>query len=100
MTDSMVPIIRQMHEAETDADRARLLLNVPDGVLAKYAGVFAAACRRAGFVGGESYVALRVSAFAAVRDDMGNLPRPLTLALKDARTELVAVLGRLGATDG
>lgn len=100
MTDSMVPIIRQMHEAETDAVRARLLLNLPDGVLAKYAGVFASACRRARFDAGEEYVALRVAAFAAVRDDCGNLPRLLALSLRDARAAMIAATGAAGADHG
>ena len=88
--DNMLPIIRQMHDADGDAVRARLLLNVPDLILAKYRSVFCGACRRAQFDLGEAYVLLKVDAMQAVRDDLGNLPQDKALALRDLRAALVA----------
>ena len=71
MTDTMLPIIRQMHDAADDHARAAVLLCVPDSVLLKYRDVFEAACRRAGFNLGLSYIDVRRAAFCAVRGPDG-----------------------------
>lgn len=96
MTDSMMPIIRQMHEADGDAERATILLAVPDLVLAKYADVFVEACRRARFDDGEEFIAVRLSALRAVRDGFGNLPEPIALHWKAMRTILIGHRDALG----
>lgn len=90
--DSMIPILRQMHDAETDSARARILLNVPDILLAKYREPFEQACRRARFDAGEDFILQRVVAMRAVRDDLGNLPKEKALALKDGRIRMVSIL--------
>ncbi len=100
MTDTMLPIIRQMLDAEDDAARARILLNVPDLVLAKYRETFEQACRRARFDAGEEYITVRLATLLAVRDDMGNLPRELALAAKSYRAEMVIATGWAGGEHG
>lgn len=74
MTDSMLPILRQMHDAETDQERARLLLQCPDAILLKYRSAFEAACLRARFDIGVEFIAWRCVTFHAVRLPDGNLP--------------------------
>lgn len=91
--NDMLPIVRQMHEADGDAARAAILLALPDLVLAKHAEVFAAACRRARFDGGEEFVFVRAAALRAVRDRMGNLPAETALHLAGLRKLMVAVAG-------
>ena len=67
MPDTMLPIIRQMHDAADDRERALVLLSVSDAVLMKYRHVFEAACRRARFDAGVEFVAWRRAAWHAVR---------------------------------
>lgn len=74
MTDSMLPILRQMHDAETDQERARLLLQCPDAILLKYRAAFDAACQRARFDLGVEFITWRTVTFHAVRLPDGNLP--------------------------
>lgn len=95
-TDTMLPVIRQMHEADGDAHRARILLNLPHAILLKYEPVFAAACRRAQFDLGEAWVTLQVDALRAVRDDAGNLPANKALPLRDLRAALIAMQACIG----
>lgn len=73
MTDSMLPIIRQMLDAESDRARAGVLLAVSDQVLMKYRDVFEATCRRAGFDLGVEFIAWRRAAWCAVRQQDGRL---------------------------
>ena len=77
MSDTMVPILRQLHEADGDRARADTLLRMPDSVMLKYHEVIDAACRRAGFEAGWNFVALRVSLALAVRDASGMPPADL-----------------------
>lgn len=73
MTDSMLPIIRQMHDAETDQERARLLLQCPDAILIKYRAAFEGACRSARFDAGMGFIAWRSVVWQAVRLPDGTL---------------------------
>lgn len=77
MTDALLPIIREMHDAETDAKRATVLLQVSDQVLAKYREVFEAACRRAGFELGVEFITVRRACWHAKREADGRLPAHL-----------------------
>lgn len=74
MTNSMLPILRQMHDSETDQERARLLLQCPDAILLKYRAAFEAACKRARFELGVEFIAWRRTSWHAVRLPDGNLP--------------------------
>lgn len=69
--DFMLPIIRQMLDAESDRRRAQILLIVPDAVLMKYRPVFEGACRRARFDVGLSFIDWRRAGWHAVRDANG-----------------------------
>ena len=87
---SLLPLIRQFHDAGSDRARASLLLRLPDGVLAKHAHVFEAACRRAGFEAGLGFIDLRRVAWLAVRDELGRLPAGLEIELARWREQLAA----------
>ncbi|WP_157014880.1 hypothetical protein [Mesorhizobium xinjiangense] len=77
MTDTMIPIIRQMHEAEDDRARARALLIVSDQVLMKYRHVYEDACRRVGFDLGLRFIDVRRAAWHAIRSADGTHKNPL-----------------------
>lgn len=77
MTDSMIPIIRQLHDADGDRERASVLLSMPDKILLKYSGTISQACLRAGFQAGAEFVVRRAVLMGAVRDRRGHIPQPL-----------------------
>lgn len=74
MTDTMLPILRQMHEASDDRERARLLQRCPDLILMKYREAFERACQRVRFDLGLEYISWRRAGWHAVRDENGDLP--------------------------
>jgi hypothetical protein len=79
MSDSMLPILRQLHDADGDRARADTLLRMPDSVVLKYhrgdysTPAVAAASRLA-----SAFVELRVSLCLAVRDAAGRAPADLS----------------------
>lgn len=85
MTDSMLPILRQLHDADGDRVRAGVLLRMPDSVMLKYHDVIDAACRRAGFEPGSKFLAVRVSLSLAVRSDAGLPPAELAIMAEEFR---------------
>lgn len=85
MSDSMIPIIRQLHDADGDQARARVLLSMSDAILLKYAGTIGAACQRAQFEPGAEYVLRRVVAMRATRGADGLLPAPIALDFEEFR---------------
>ena len=90
MTDSMLPIIRQMHDADDHRDRAAILLRVPDMVLIKYREVFETACRRAGFELGLHFIDCRRATWHAPRLADGTLPPGPYDELRAALADFVA----------
>ena len=93
MTDTMLPMLRQLHDADGDQARADILLRMPDSVMLKYHEVIHAACRRAGFEAGSNYLALRVSLSLAVRDAAGMLPADLMVSEEQYRRALAEFAG-------
>jgi len=88
--DSMIPVIRQLHDADGDRARARVLLSMPDTVLLKYAGTIGEACQKAGFEGGAEYVLRRVTLMRATRDRQGLIPGPLNQDFEEFRAAFAA----------
>ena len=99
MLDSMIPVIRQLHEADGDHARARILLQCPDAVLLKYHPVFRAACERARFDAGVAFVEGRVALMHAVRDADGLLPFDLSKSVEDLRQSLVRYVANWAALE-
>lgn len=77
MIDSMIPIIRQLHDADGDAARARVLLAMPDNIIMKYTATIADACEKAKFHAGAEFVLRRAVIMKAVRGKDGLLPQPI-----------------------
>lgn len=75
--NAMLPIIRQMHDAESDEARAKILLVVSDQVLMRYRPVFEQACARAGFGLGLDFITIRRAEWSSVRGDDGQHCNPL-----------------------
>lgn len=94
MTDSMLPIIRQMHDADDDRARGRVLLAVSDQVLCKYRDVFEAACRRARFDAGLAFIDVRRAAWCAVRAQDGTHRNPLFEEARAAMAEFCCAAGK------
>jgi hypothetical protein len=90
MINTMIPIIRQLHDADGDRARARILLVMPDSILLSYAKTVGEACARASFQAGAEYVLRRVTLMRAVRGRDGLLPKPLADDFDEYRTALAA----------
>ena len=90
MTDTMMPVIRQMLDADGDAVRAGILLSTPVAVLLRYREQFERACRLGRFDEGGEYLALLRIAQDSVRHD-GLLPAPLAAEMERARQDLVMI---------
>jgi hypothetical protein len=90
MTDSMLPIIRQMHDAADDHARALLLLTVSDRILCQYREVFEQACRRARFDLGLQFIDIRRAEWSAVRGPDGQHKNPLFADVRQAFAEFAA----------
>lgn len=73
MSNQMLPIIRQMLDAESDQARARVLLAVPDIVLMRHMPVFTKACHRAGFDLGAFFIDVRRAEWHATRGPDGQI---------------------------
>lgn len=93
MTDTMLPILRQLHDADGDRSRADTLLRMTDAVMMKYHPGIDAACRRAGFEAGSNFVALRVSLCLAVRDGAGLPPSDLADSFERYRAGMAEFAG-------
>lgn len=98
MTDSMIPIIRQFHDANGDRARARILLVMPDSLLMRFAGTIGDACQRASFHAGAEYVLRRVTLMRATRDRQGRIPVVLEDDFDSYRTAFAAFANGEGAS--
>jgi len=88
MTDNLLPIIRQMHDAPDDVARAIVLLAVSDAVLMKYLPVFERACVVASFEEGVAYLSFRRASWHAIRGDDGQHRNPI---FEEARLAMVDI---------
>ncbi|TPM92709.1 hypothetical protein [Mesorhizobium sp. B2-1-3A] len=89
----MLPMLRQLHDADGDIARADVLLRMPDSILLKYHGVILESCRRARFEAGQQFVDLRTALMLAVRDSQGLPPADLADLAERMRAGLAAFAG-------
>lgn len=89
-SDSMLPMLRQMLDADGDAARAGILLSAPTRILLRWRVEFDKSCRKARFDEGADYLALLDASADATRVD-GLLPPPLAMPLASARMRLVGI---------
>ncbi|MDR7220338.1 hypothetical protein [Aminobacter aminovorans] len=90
-TNEMLPIIRQMLDADSDQVRARILLAVSDAVLMRHRELFEQACQRAGFEVGKMLIDVRRAEWHAVRGADGNIDKPHFAAFRAAVAEFAGV---------
>ncbi|RWG76153.1 MAG: hypothetical protein EOQ69_32450 [Mesorhizobium sp.] len=90
MTDTMLPMLRQLYDADGNRARADMLLRMPDSVMLKYRGSIVECCRRASFEVGLAFVDLRVAVLLAVRDANGRAPADLEGVAEKCRDSLAA----------
>lgn len=89
------PVIEQLQDCRTDAERARWLLNIPTFTFYREQTAIYRALRKAGFIRGEQLVDLEISALLSVRDHFGRLPADFEDLLNAART-FMETLARKG----
>lgn len=91
--DGLFWIARQVLRAETDGERAAILLRVPDVVLVQKSQVLIEACEACRFEDGVGYIAARASSISATRDEHGRLPEETVRHLEFWRRGMVATAG-------
>ncbi|TIR00847.1 hypothetical protein [Mesorhizobium sp.] len=96
MTDTMLPMLRQLYDADGDRARADILLRMPDSVMLKYRGSIEECCRRASFEVGLAFVDIRTSIMLAVRDAQGRAPADLADVADKCRDSLAAFVRQSG----
>lgn len=96
MIDTMLPILRQLYDAEGDRARADILLRMPDSVMLKYRSSIVECCRRACFEVGLAFIDLRVSVLLAVRDAEGRAPAELSTIAERYRDSLADFVRQSG----
>lgn len=86
----MLPILRQMHEADARG-QAALLLIMPQAIILKHAEVLKAATARTGLHAASAYVDAWVAAMQATRSQTGAWREGPYAAVKIATAPLVAI---------
>jgi len=94
-TDAIDEWVSRMRRAETDADRADVLLSAPVFVLMRWKHLFRECCRRAAFDDGEAYLDALSETLSKPRH-RGNLAG--TMPMAGATTRLFGVIERDGRT--
>lgn len=89
MSDSLDPHVRAMRAAETDAQRAEILLTAPVFTLMRWRPVFDDYCRRAAFDEGRTYLEALRETLSKERH-RGNLAG--TMPMAGATTTLLGVI--------
>lgn len=92
-------VARQILRADTDADRARILLRLPDLLLTQKADVLREACQACDFNDGVHYIDVRSSVCSATRDAEGQLPPGQLAALEFWRRGMVSIASRFTDRD-
>ncbi|MEP9389633.1 hypothetical protein [Mesorhizobium sp. KR9-304] len=67
MNNALDPFIHRMRNAESDKERASILLEAPVFTLARLRGEFSALCRRAAFDEGPAYIDALIDALSRPR---------------------------------
>lgn len=94
---ALLPIVEQLYDCQTDAERAAWLLRVPHGVILRDLSTIRTVLRSAGFLAGVACVEVEFAALNATRLPDGRLPEAHEAAVKDARCFLADVAQKGGA---
>lgn len=84
-------ITRQILRANDDAQRASILLSIPDLVLVNRADELKEACGACQFADGVTFIDVRVAATCANRDEKGLLPADKAAQLERWRCGMAAI---------
>jgi len=87
-------ITRQILRADDDAQRAGILLRIPDLVIAGRDKELIEACQACQFADGAAYVTVRAAVVSATRDETGQLPAEHADRLERCRCGMVAIAGK------
>jgi|GEM_PF-2640715 len=84
-------IAQQVRDAASDAERAAMLLRLPDSICWEMGGQIAGACAAVGFRAGLTYLMARIANFVAVRWENG-LPPAIAAAEVEKRRQALCVI--------
>lgn len=91
MGDAMFPPAEQIVDATCDADRAGLILRLPDAIVSDYLDALRDACVSVGFTVGAAYLTARAVSFSSVRRLDGSLPPDQQAMVESARSTLFEI---------
>ena len=91
----MLPVVEQLQDCQTDAERARWLLSVPVMVLYRDQTDIYRVLRAARFMRGQRLMNAEISALLAVRNSYGRIPVE-TEAMVCAERAFLEVIARKG----
>lgn len=94
----MLPVVEQLQDCETDAERARWLLSVPVVVLYREQTTIFRVLRSARFARGERLMNAEISALLATRNSYGRIPVEME-AMVCAERAFLEVLARKGGAE-
>lgn len=94
---ALLPIVEQLYDCQTDAERADWLLRVPHGIILRDLSTIRMALRGAGFRAGVACLEAEFAALNATRLPDGRLPEAQELAVQEARFFLMDVMRKGGA---
>ena len=97
--DGLFWVARQILRADTDAERAAILLPLPDLLLTQKADVLREACEACSFEDGARYIAVRSATCSATRDEHGELPSGQLASLEFWRRGMVSIAHRFTDRD-
>ena len=91
MGDSMFPPADHIIAATCDAERAMLLLRLPDAIVSSHLAALCDACASAGFTLGAAYLTARAASFSSVRRLDGSLALDVLSQVEDLRHAVMVV---------
>jgi len=88
---TLFPPAEQIIGMETDAERAALILRLPDAIIHDKLGELCEASVEVGFSLGSAYLTVRAVSFSAVRRLDGSLPADIQAQVDDLRHAMMVV---------
>ncbi|MBB4007790.1 hypothetical protein [Allorhizobium taibaishanense] len=93
----LLPIVEQLEDCQTDAERAEWLLRVPMGVIYRDQAEIRLVLRTAGFLAGVSYLDVEFAAINSTRSGQGCWRDGVLLTVGAARAAMLDVARNDGA---
>ncbi|MGV1830780.1 hypothetical protein [Agrobacterium vitis] len=93
----LLPIVEQLCDCQTDAERADWLLRVPQGVIYRDHAAICMVLRTAGFLAGVDYLDAELAALNSTRTEQGCWRDSVLLTIGAARAAMLDVARKGGA---